>query len=221
MAVGGQTGQIGAFSASENGVLAYIAAVPIYASQLAWFDRAGKQVGALGDQADYGDVELAPDGSRVAVTIYQQQNNPDIWLYDVGRTLRTRFTFDPAIDFGPIWSPDGSRIVFDSTRGRLITDLYQRPSSGAGEDEVLFADDSTKQATSWSHDGRFLLYRAGANTFNAVAGSASVNLWVLPLSGDRKPSPFIQTKFAIDYGRFSPDSRWVAYVSNESGRDEV
>lgn len=133
----------------------------------------------------------------------------------MGRSLRTRFTFDPASEVRPTWSPEGSRIVFNSSREGYIRDLYEKPSSGAGGEDVLFADNSIKYPSSWSQDGRFILYGAASDT------NTFFNLWTLPLSGDRKPSPFVQTKFDVNSGRFSPDSRWVAYESNESGRDEV
>ena len=124
-----------------------------------------------------------------------------------------------ALYFGPeaavtsIWSPDGSRIVFNSNRkGHL--DLYQKASSGAGTEEVLLEDNLDKYPTSWSPDGRFILYRHQCPQTRA-------QLFVLPLSGDRKPVPFLNTKFDESFGQFSPDGRWVAYRSNESGRNEV
>ena len=205
------------FSASENGVLAYRTGNGQGGSQLVWVDRKGKQIGVLGDLMAYGDVELSPDGQRAAVNIPDQTGKGrDIWLYDVARGLRTRFTFDPADESSSVWSPDGSRLVFGSGR-KGLQDLYQKASSGAGSDELLFEDKlATKFPQSWSADGRFVLYFTGG----VVNGTGS-DLFVLPLSGDRKPFPFLQTEFSETRGRFSPDGRWVAYSSNESGRNEI
>jgi serine/threonine protein kinase len=206
----------GVFSASENGVLAYQTRSGALGSQLGWFDRNGKQIGALGDSAAYGDLNLSPDGKRASVSIPDQAGKGrDIWLYDVARGLRTRFTFDPADELASLWSPDGGRVVFNSRRkGHL--DLYQKASSGAGTEEVLLEDDLDKYPASWSPDSRFILYVTGAST-----PRTGNDLFVLPLAGDRKPFPFLNTQFNEIPGQFSPDGRWVAYASNESGRYEV
>jgi Tol biopolymer transport system component len=135
-----------------------------------------------------------------------------VWLLDLERDgLPTRFTFDPANDVAPVWSPDGSRVVFSSDRkGKL--DLYQKASAGVGGEEVLLADEGNNVSANWSPDGRFLLYdRVGLNA----------DMWVLPLAGDRKPFPFLRTSANEFDGHFSPDGRWVAYRSDESGRAEV
>ena len=134
--------------------------------------------------ADYGDVELSPDNARVAVSVRDQLNR-DIWLFDVARGLRTRFTFDPAAENASIWSPDGSRIVFSSTR-KGPPNLYQKPSTGAGAEEALLEDNSVKYPASWFPDGKSILYALGPGNFD---------LWVLPLSGDKKPVPFLKTQF--------------------------
>jgi len=204
----------GIFSASENGVLAYQTGTGAAGFQLVWFDRTGKQTGVLGDSAAYADLELSPDGKRASVSIPAQPINArDIWLYDVARGLRTRFTFDPASEYGSLWSPDGSRVVFNSNR-KGHYDLYQKDSSGAGAEEVLLEDNVNKYPASWSPDGRFILYL----TFGTPTG---FDLFVLPLTGDRKPIPFLNTKFNEGPGEFSPDGRWVAYTSDESGKNEV
>jgi eukaryotic-like serine/threonine-protein kinase len=204
----------GVFSASGNGVLAYQTGTGAAGSQLVWSDRSGKQAGVLGDSARYADLELSPDGKRASVSIPDQAGKGrDIWLYDVARALRTRFTFDPANELASIWSPDGSRVVFNSDRkGHL--DLYQKASSGAGTEEVLLEDNLDKYPVSWSPDGRFILYVS-------TGGPTGNDLFVLPLSGDRKPVPFLQTPFNEGNGQFSPDGRWIAYRSDESGRGEV
>ena len=139
------------------------------------------------------------------------QDNTDLWLLDGART--SRFTFDAAPDTHPMWSPDGTRIVFRSNRTGA-DDLYQKLASGAGAEERLLTSDQVKTPESWSADGRFLLYRS-------IDPQTSLDLWVLPMVGDRTPSVFLKTPFREGYGAFSPDGRWVAYESNESGRNEI
>ncbi len=215
--IGGATGRTGAFSVSQTGVLAYQAGSGDIRSQLIWFDRTGKQIATLGDQADHSGVELSPDGTRAAVTILDPaRSTRDIWLYDVARGLRTRFTFDPADDTSAVWSPDGSRIGFASPRaGRF--GLYVKASSGAGNEELLLDEASSNQLpTSWSRDGGSVLY----SNLSSMSSTQS-DLRVLPFSGDRKASVFLATPFTEGVARFSPDGRWIAYQSNESGRIEV
>lgn len=213
--VAGATGTTGAFSVSETGALVYQTG-SANVSQLVWFDRTGKQIGVLGDQADYGDVELSPDGARTAVSFRDPaRNTRDIWLYDVARDLRTRLTFDAADELPLIWSPDGTRVVFNSRRkGKL--DLYQKSSNGTGTEDVLLEDSLVKWPLDWSDDGQFILYASDTSTRDTGG-----DLWVLPLGGDRKPYVFLQTPFSEGWARFSPDGRWVAYRSDESGRNEV
>jgi Tol biopolymer transport system component len=129
------------------------------------------------------------------------------------RGLKTRFTFDPAIQSESIWSPDGSRVVFTSNRKGHF-DLYQNASDGSGTEALLLEDNLDKYPESWSPDGRFILY--GSN-----GGPTGNDLYVLSLTGDRKPVPFLKTQFNEFSGRFSPDGRWVAYRSNESGMYEI
>jgi Tol biopolymer transport system component len=205
----------GLFSASATGVLAYHSATEGVFSQLTWFDRAGKVIGLLGGPANYNTVNLSPDGTRAAVSLRDPSGNQDIWLIDVNRNIPTRFTFDPTDEAMGIWSPDGTRIVFDSLRnGRR--DLYQKPADGSGNEERIEASPISKYATSWSPDGRFLLYHSTSAT-----PQTGNDIWVLPIAGDRKPFPFLQTRFDERRAQFSPDGQWVAYQSNESGQHEV
>ena len=125
----------------------------------------------------------------------------------------SRFTFDPSNNPYPIWSPDGSRIVFASNRDGPFN-LYQKASSGAGNDEALLKSDVPKTPLDWSRDGRFIVYRNSDP-------KTGLDLWMLPLAGDRKPIPFLQTEFNETAAQFSPDGRWIAYASDESGRYEV
>ena len=183
-------------------------------SQLVWLDRAGKRSGVLGILADYGNVELSPDGRRLAVAVLDStRGTREIWMYDVATGRHTKFTSDPADENWLIWSRDGSRVVFNSQRNRGL-DLYQASSSGTGGEEALLIDRDPKWPVSWSPDGRFILYVINSqHTGNDVL--------VLPLFGDRKPFPFLQTAAAENWAAFSPDGAWVAYSSDESGESEV
>jgi Tol biopolymer transport system component/predicted Ser/Thr protein kinase len=198
------------------GVLAYHrgASSPMTTTELTWFDRTGKAVGAVGEPGGFNVLSLSPDGARVAVSRSDVASNPnaDVWLYDLSAGTSSRFTFDPGVDWMPVWSPDGSRIVWSATRGEN-GNLYHKPSNGAGADELLLKSEENKYPNDWSPDGRYLL-------FSSVGKSS--DLWILPMTGDdRKPRIYLQTEFHESQARFSPDARWVAYTSNESGVNEV
>ena len=198
----GSGNQIGMFASSDNGVLAFqTGAAP---PRLAWFSRTGQPVDIAGEDAWFQATELSPDAKRAAVVMLDTaQRNRDIWIVDLARGHRTRFTFDPGDDVSPVWSADASRVVFASRRGRYL-DLYQKASNGgAGTEQILLTSDVDKFPWNWSHDGRFLLF----GTQSAATGS---DLWVLPMAGDRKPVPFLATKFNETLARLSPDARWVA-----------
>ena len=202
------------FSVSENGVLA-LRTGGLALSQLIWYDRAGRQLGIVTPTGNYNAPSLSPDEKRVAVSRvdFQTISASDIWLIDLARGAQIRFTTDLAGDTFPAWSPGGDRIAFVSTRGGL-TSIYQKASGGTGAEEALVTSGELKYNPDWSPDGRFILYAQLNPTTN-------VDLLLLPLSGERKPEPFLQTNFIEAQGRFSPDGRWVAYVSNETGQFEV
>ncbi len=199
------------FSASESGVLAYTSADP--RSQLTWVDRAGRPLERIGDPVRRGFVELSAAGNQVA---YEQLDadgrNADLWLLDVSRAITSRFTFDPGSDYAPIWSPDGGRIAFGATR-KMFEDIYVQSSAAGAQESLVFASGDDKVPTSWSPDGRFILFE------NWTAHG--IDLDVLSLEGSAKTEPFIHTQFDETHAVFSPDGKRVAYVSNESGRDEV
>jgi len=206
----------GAFSVSAE-VLAHRTGASASRRQLAWVDRTGKIVGTLGPPDDSAPTapSLAPDGQRVAVGRIppSQQGNTDVWLIDTSRAVTTRFTFDDGIDATPIWSPDGSRIVFRSSRNGAF-DLFEKPASGAGEEQPLLVTPQSKSPLDWSRDGRVLLYAVQDD-------KTATDLWALPLTGERKAFAVAQTNFDEMQGQFSPDGRWLAYASNESGQFEV
>jgi len=218
ISVGGLSGRTGAFSVSETGVLAYQSGFQEVRSQLTWWDRATKQTTGIGAPAAFGDVELSPDREQAAVSVLDpEKRTRDVWLFDVARGVRTRFTLEPTDEQTCIWSPDGTRAVFNA-RPKGYFDLYEQAVNGASGPELLLGDAQNKTPWSWSPDGKFLMYSTGGFAIG------NYDLWVLPMTGDpaaRKPAPFLQTPFNEYNARFSPDGRWVAYVSNETGSYEV
>ena len=210
----GDTGPAGAFSVADTGAIAYQAGLDQVRSQLVWFDRGGKQIALLGDPADYAEVALSVDGRQAAVSVLDPaKSSYDLWLYDVARGLRTRFTSDASDEIGPVWSPDVGRVMFASGRKGGI-DVYQKGSNGSSE-ELVLEDSLGEFPESVSSDGRFLLYVFGSGTLKRS------DLWVLPLVEPRKAFPFLETPFTETQGQFSPNGRWIAYSSNESGQMEV
>jgi Tol biopolymer transport system component len=143
-----------------------------------------------------------------------QNSNSDIWFGDVTRGLMARATFDPAVDSTAVWSPRGDRIAFGSERGsRGFSDIYARLASGAGRDELILSTTNAKFPFAWTPDGNTILY--------IVAGTKGTELWGVPVTGDHKPFPYLQNGFNVGNAQLSPDGRWVAYASNESGRNEI
>jgi len=213
----GTTGAIGVFSVSPGGVLAWRPGVGGRQFLLTWFDREGKVLNTFGQPGDDQTVALSPDGTRAIVRDGSVVTLGDLWQIDFARGVRTRVTFRKTFGSGAIWSPDGTRIVFSAGNPRAPLDtLYEKSSSGAGEEKVLLKmQGQNLYATNWSRDGRFLLFYFSPNP------KAGADLWVLPLEGDRKPVPLLATEFNELEAVFSPDARWVAYASNESGRFEV
>jgi Tol biopolymer transport system component len=210
------------FAASASGILMY-RDLRGTATQLVWRDRADHQSPLVDAPADYYEPTLSPDQKKVAVDIFDPRPSPrfgmnvarvtsDIWILDPSTAHASRFTFDPAADFDPVWSPDGRRIVFSSYR-RGTLDLYQKEVDGNGE-ELLLASPRDKHAQGWSPDGRFLIF----STFDRRTKG---DFWLLPMSGDRTPQPLLQSESNEEQAAVSPDGRWFAYTSDESGRDEV
>ncbi len=200
-----------AVSVAATGLVAY-RMVPVNRRQLTWFDRSGSARGTIGgpDTADLRTPRVSPDGRRVVVS-RRVQGNTDLWLLDGSRA--SRFTFDAATDQVPAWSPDGTRIVFRSSRTGL-GDLYLKLTSGASAEERLVASSQPMEPTGWSRDGRLLLYLY-------FDKETTADLWVAAMLDEGKPAAFLKTPFIERGGVFSPDGRWVAYQSNESGRQEV
>jgi eukaryotic-like serine/threonine-protein kinase len=204
----------GAFSVSETGLMVYRTTASGNYRKLAWFDRSGKEIGTLWDldDKDLLNPELSPDGSRIAVN-RSTQENPDVWLMETARGARSRLTLSSSPEDFQAWAPDGNRIVFGSFQ-KGTWDLYQKTLGGPGNDDLLFQSAAAKFPNDWSPDGRFIL-------FITVDPKSARDLWILPLFGDRKPYPFVQSVFDERNGQFSPDGKWIAYQSNESGIFEI
>jgi Tol biopolymer transport system component len=182
--------------------------------RLTWFDRQGKKLGTIGEPGVYRTLTISPDGKRVAVERTDPQTqDKDIWLIDVATGAATRFTSDPAWEAFPTWSPDGSRIVFTSNRNGVY-DLYQKASSGAGTEELFYQSKEGKGANSWSPDGKFLIYYS-------IGQPTHLKLLAAEGASDRQPTPLVDLQFSSVTGRFSPDGHWIAYSSNESGKNEI
>ena len=214
----GSLGQFGHFSVSANGALAYrTGSAEGINYQLAWFNRKGEQTALAGEPGRYGTIKLSPDGKRAAV-VRADNNNSDIWLIDLSSGASSRFTFDPAPDGQPVWSADGSQIAWLSNRGGSYG-IYRKASNGSGSDELLYkANGPSLTLTDWSRDGRFIIY-------HSINPQTKADIWALPVgrdtTSDRKPLPVIQTGASEVGGYLSPDSRWIAYLSDESGRQEL
>ena len=204
--------QRGDYSASEAGVLAYTTG-RVSNTQLVWFDRTGKRLGPISTPANYLNLALSPDERTVATARIDEAGTRDVWLVDLLRDVTSRLTLDPAFDWLPIWSPDGTRIAFTSNRDGVFN-LYQTASNGAGSEAPVFKSPAVKYFTDWSPDGRFIL-------FDNLDARTNLDLWVLPVAGDQQPRPIVASPFTDTSGRFSPNGSWIAYASDESGRSEV
>jgi serine/threonine protein kinase/Tol biopolymer transport system component len=195
------------FAASRNGVLAYRAqGGDLFSSVLTWFDRTGATLGTVGPPNAYRATVLSPDGTRVAAQIGWTVGS-DVWIADVARGLFTRLTSNPANDESPVWSPDSTRIAFASNRDGGVFDVYEVPADGSAPERVLVESDRNKRPLQWSRDGKWMLLDAGGLT--AVA-----------LDTEQAPVP-IGDRNAVAFGELSPDARWVAHTSRDSGRLEI
>jgi Tol biopolymer transport system component len=211
------SGTVGVFSVSSNGMLAYRTGAKFSGLQLTWFDRSGKLGTTVGAPGNFNDFRLSRDGKRVVASV-AERGNTDIWIYDIASGLRNRLTFDPALDMNPVWSPDDRSIAFRSIRNGQFG-LYRKSADLSGNEELLSADNSDKALSSWSGDGKFLLY-------SAIDSKTGNDLWVLPLTADRQGAPLkpfrvLQTPLNEFLAEFSPDGKWIAWTSSESQGNEV
>ena len=211
--MGTQGNGLADFSVSATGALVYRGGVT-NDDRLVWVDRSGKELSDVDKPAQYASSALSPDGTRLAVDMSDSRSDKrDIWIRDLARGVTSRFTFDPANETSPLWSPDGNRLVFSSDR-KGPASLYEKAASGTGPEKELWSCGETVLAGDWSSDGRFILV-------NRLSSKESWDIWVFPTDGAAKPFPFVQGAFTEVLPTFSPDARYVTYMSNESGRFEI
>ncbi len=198
-------------SVSGNGILVY-QNVGKPTKQLVWLDRSGKQIGQVAEPGDYGPPKISPDGSRVAVAkIGPDGVSANLWILDAAGNA-TRFTSTPNHEGSPVWSPDGSKIAFFSN-AEGVDDIYVKPTSGEGRAEVFYTSTLPKYPTDWSRDGRYIL-------FGVVAPNTRSDVWAITTAG-RQAAPILDTINSESYATLSPDGKWLAFQSDESGRTEV
>jgi Tol biopolymer transport system component len=207
------------YGVSQAGVLAYrtggTTANPGGGSDeqrsLAWIDRTGQRSSQVGTTGMYMGIDLSPDGKRFAVHRHEG-NGGDNWVFDLAQGRMQRLTFDTTQDnASPLWSPDGTRIAFASLRNNRWG-LYVKSADGTGNEELIVESEAPKTPMSWSPDGKLLVYFQFSN-----AG----DVWAVQTTGEKKPFPLVQSPFAELYGQVSPDGKWLAYQSNETGRTEI
>jgi Tol biopolymer transport system component len=202
-------------SASEQGVLIYQQGNYVESADLVWFDRQGNKLGVLEAGVSSLSHSISPGQDRVAMSLAEPGPGQNIWIHDLSRGVRTRLTFSTDIVEGfPQWSPDGSEIHYTSTQEGSLK-IFKKSSSGAGKEELLAHQIGDAWPTSWSRDGKHLLFTSLGNSLEQI----SRDIWVMSIG--EEPTLFIDSKFEDDYATFSPDGNWVAYSSNSSGRDEI
>jgi eukaryotic-like serine/threonine-protein kinase len=197
------------FDCARDGTLVYQSAVGLQGSQLIWYARDGHVLQKLGDTDKYRAVRLSRDGRSLAVSIGDPGGS--IWVYDLVRGARTRYTFGGAGDRSPVWSPDGGQIAFSRYEAGA-SNIFVIASNGAGTEKPLYVAEKVKLPTDWSPDGKYLLFTQTPVGFG---------VWLLPLAGELKPQEFFSAQLNTPDAHFSPDGHWVVYTSQESGRTEI
>ncbi|MHC4815994.1 MAG: TolB family protein, partial [Planctomycetota bacterium] len=200
------------FGASEDDVLVHLRGSQTTQSVLTWRDHEGNLLDTIGGPGDYWDPALSHDGRRLALSV--GTDAVDIWIHDLKRDSRTRFSFDPATERQPLWSPDDDRLVYGSAQ-EAEGEIWVRPTSGQGEAELLFTAGTSIALTDWSRDGRWIFF-----DYQTVVGDDDLDIWVLDMQ-TLEAEPYLAGEFAQGEARLSPDGRWIAYSSNESGTNEV
>jgi eukaryotic-like serine/threonine-protein kinase len=176
-----------------------------------WVDRGGRVQPLFEQPGDFYGARFSPDGNRIAFS--RGDANQDVWIADVARGTLTRVTLEPSEEFDPVWSPDGTRIAYGSERQSLMPQVFSRPADGSGTETLLWKSEDPVFPQSWSPDGTAIACLRIRNDNSDV--------WILPTDGNLRPTPLLETPFAEVQPEFSPDGRWIAYASNESGRFEV
>jgi serine/threonine protein kinase len=205
------------FSVSNQGILAFHSGTAGGEIQMIRRDRSGKDLGKIGDPSTFGSLSLSPDGKKVATDV-QVGPDWDVWIYDVARGAGSRFTFGNGANVSPVWSPDGQFLIYASlylARQDMTHRISRRPAIG-GDEEVLYTSKEETWVTDCSPDGNYLLLNRGK-----YIGGNPCDLWVLPLHSERVPIPLATTSFLESDAKFSPDGKWIVYVSDETGQNEV
>ncbi len=202
---------IGHFSVSDTGLLVFGGASPTQKSQLTWFDLEGARLGTVGSPEYFRDQDLsvAPDGKTIAASIADPTGRSDVWFHDAARGIRTRFTFEATGGYEPLWSADEKQIAYVDSNGGI----FVKASDGASPARTLFAQ-SSANITSWSPDGRFL-------AVGSDRGKSGADISLLSTSGGSALQPFVAGQANERDGHFSPDGKWLCYISDESGQDEL
>jgi Tol biopolymer transport system component len=206
----------GTFTVSNTGLLMYRRATQTAGAQLLWFTREGQQAGQVGPADNYGSIDISPKGDRAAVDIFTN-NNQDIWVVDLERSVAQPVVTNPFRDWTASWSPDGSRLAFASSRANDgTTKIYEKASTGAGAETLLPSGDVSSIPVHWSSDGKYIVFarlRPG--------DAARYDTWLLPLFGERRATPLLDSGFDQSHPRVSPDSHFIAYSTNESGTYQI
>jgi serine/threonine protein kinase/Tol biopolymer transport system component len=205
----------GIVTASDNGLLVYGTGSGAQGSySIQWTDRQGKILGTVGDPAEYSDPRISHDGQKLAVSIDTGEGGNNIWVFDLVHGTRNRVTFGNGINAGATWSPDDKSLIFSSGRNGTYQ-LYEQPADGSGEARRITDSTATEVAGFWSRDGKYLAYTV------PNSGNGASQIWLLPLSGDRKPYAFLHSNYDVLNPAISPDSKWLAFASNETGHNEI
>ncbi len=196
------------FSASASGILSYGAGAPRL--QMTWLSREGRTLGAVGTPGTYVELRLSPDNRKIVAARTDESGNTDIWLIDLARGVSSRVTFAPSIDVSPVWSPDGTQIAYSSMHSGALS-VYRNDAGGAGQAVLLSESANPQFVTDWSKQGVLVYHEF----------SPHASLWLVPAGSSQKPVLFSRSPFNQSFGQVSPDGKWIAYVSDESGRAEV
>jgi serine/threonine protein kinase len=213
-ATGAQYSAGRAVSVATTGTLAYLGD-RLPDTKLVWFDRSGRETGTLPvPEGRYQEIVFAPDGRRAAIVRFGSQSETDIWIADTERGGANRFTSTPGLNIDVLWSPAGDRILFSSDRSGP-RDFFVKPANGSTPEEQFYGSKALfKDSRSWSPDGKSMV-------FEQLDPQTNRDLWILPMEGDHTPKPYLRTAFNEQAAVISPDGKWIAYVSDESGRFEI